>query len=387
MTTLASPPNAAAGMNDALVKFLNARSQGRRFHKHSIGDVDPDYSLGDFLISVVKAKTLQHSRNGKARLEKVYGSVWKAALSSDSGSTGGYVVPPELSYNVMETVEEIALFRRFANVQPMQSETLKLSLPDAASVQAVGVSPFFGGFNMTWSNFVSTNPESEPTWRQVELTAWPLAGICYASNPLLDDAVGLEAWLHSLFAHAVAWSEDFAFFQGTGLGMPQGIITSQATYQATRSGGPNTFLIADLGNMTARLMPGSWERAIWVVHPLVWQQIVIQTGFQINQPMVDSDKRSRGVRPYANLAGLDMYVSEKVSTLGTPGDVVLFDPWLYLIGERLELMIDLAHEYPKAWAQNQSVFRILARRDGEPQIAEQVTLQDGTKASAYVILK
>ena len=45
---------------------------------------------------------------------------------------------------------------------------------------------------------------------------------------LQDSAFGLEKFLMTLFARAIAWFEDFAFLQGHGVGKPQGILTAPA---------------------------------------------------------------------------------------------------------------------------------------------------------------
>ena len=110
--------------------------------------------------------------------------------------------------------------------------------------------------------------------------------------------------------------------------------------------------------------------------------------FQINQPMVDQDARPGTIRPYAILAGLPMFVSEKCSTLGTVGDVVLFDPLLYVIGDRSGVMVDFSNQDPATFGNDQSTFRVLKRGDGQPQISGQITLADAaSKVSPYIILK
>jgi HK97 family phage major capsid protein len=50
-----------------------------------------------------------------------------------------------------------------------------------------------------------------------------------SSNVLLQDSViGLEKFLMTLFAKAIAWFEEHAFLQGNGVGKPQGMLGCSA---------------------------------------------------------------------------------------------------------------------------------------------------------------
>jgi len=383
-------------IDDAVRRFLTVKEGARKFHRKEIGDVNVDCCFGDFVATIAGTANPYSRAACIKRLETNYGHdpiKVKAAISESSGTIGGYLVPQQLEYELMETVEELAIFRQFCQVVPMESATLDLPLPDMTTAPTTaGVSPFLGGIQMSFTALTS-GTETEPQYRSVELKAWPLNGLCYASETLLQDAPALDGWLKNLFAHSVAWYEDYFFFQGNGVAKPQGVISAPATIQVNRAGG-NAFNITDFGAMMADLMPGSWERAIWVVHPTVWAQIVILGGaaaptFQVNQPMLDADGRRvvGKLRPYAVLGGLPMYVSEKVSKLGTLGDVVLFDPWMYVVAERTGMLFDFSAQYPTAFAKNQGVFRIWKRLDGRPKIVSKITLQDTVSTcSPFVVL-
>jgi HK97 family phage major capsid protein len=83
------------------------------------------------------------------------------------------------------------------------------------TAQSAGVSPFFGGVQMSWTEEAQTRTETEPAFKMMELKAHELSGYSVSSNVLLQDAAfGLEKFLFQLFAQAIAWYEDYAFFQG-----------------------------------------------------------------------------------------------------------------------------------------------------------------------------
>src|SRR3954454_3001992 len=118
----------------------------------------------------------------------------------------------------------------------MASATLQFPFLDITTVQAAGVTPFFGGVQMYWTAEAQTRTETEPTFKQMELKAWELSGYSVSSNVLLQDsAMGLEKFLFTLFAKAIAWYEEYAFLQGSGVGKPQGMLGASATISVTRA--------------------------------------------------------------------------------------------------------------------------------------------------------
>jgi len=318
---------------------------------------------------------LRVAYNDARGLAKHYGTErTKAAMSeTPSGAFGGYLVPVELRYDLMTDMAEESIFRRLgATVLPMASSTLQLPLPDAQTVQAAGTSPFFGGIKMTWTPEAATRTETEPTFRQLELHAWDLSGFAYLSKNLLDDTgAALEAYLRQLFARELAWGEDYAFFNGDGTGKPLGILPNPGTVSVTRATATN-FKPIDADKMLGRLLPSSYARSVWAMHPTVLAQLETNfAGWIPNGPLI--------------LHGRPIIPTELLPVLGTTGDVTLFDPSRYIIGDRQAVEIE-SSDTP-GWANNQMAWRILARLDGQPQVSLPITLQNAsTTVSPYVVL-
>lgn len=371
------------GINGTLERFEAEREQARRFHADTIGkDVNPDHCLGDFLCCVWKKDV--------DSLEKRYGT--KAALSELSGVTGGYLVPQELSTELYQTVEEQALVRPRAAVVPMQSLTHRLPLPDAVTAQTALTAPYFGSILLKWTEEAATIGETaEPKWREVELRAWELAGYALVSNNLMQDGQGLEAYLRLLLGRAIAWYEDQAFLFGDGVAKPVGMAKCNAALTVTRNASSH-FKLVDAAAMAAKLLPSSWMRAVWAVHPSVIIDVAQLAsaaggaGFQINQPTGERPD-ARQLAPVGYLLGLPVFVTDKLPALGTAGDVLLFDPGLYVVGDRRQVEVAVSDQEPTAFGKNQSAWRVVHRVDGQPWLSQAVTLADGTQtASAYVYL-
>jgi HK97 family phage major capsid protein len=378
------------GMSQAIQTALKqvADAQGQA-KKHAVpalfgqkGDGNPKHCFGDWCIAV--------ARKDRAYLEKEYGSQFndyttKAALAELSGVTGGYVVPPEFYQGIMDLAAEDTFFRQRAFVQPMGSASLMFPYLDITTVQSSGVSPFFGGVQMYWTEEAQTRTETEPQFKMMELKAHELSGYAVSSNVLLQDAAfGLERYLMKLFAKAIGWFEEYAFLQGNGVGKPMGILNSAAAIKVSRNAS-NNFKFVDAAKMLSYLLPSSQKRSIWTMHPYVLQVLVQMEDASGRIIWVPNNGGLQDKVP-GTLFGLPVITTEKVPALGTTGDVMLIDPALYVVGDRMSLEI-AASEHVN-FLKNQMTWRVVERVDGQPWLEKPITLQDSASTvSPFIILQ
>jgi HK97 family phage major capsid protein len=372
-------------LNQALTKFQDAQAQARRTAIPALFGAsadsaagqgyNPKHCFGDWLVHVLKHDDLY--------LEKEYYTT-KSALAESSGITGGYIVPPEFAQQLTSTAAEDTFIRSRAFVQPMATATLQFPYLDVTTVQAAGISPFFGGVVLNWTEEAQTRTETEPQFKMMELKAHELSGYAVSSNILLQDAsFGLEKFLYTIFGKAIGWYEEFAFLQGNGVGKPLGMLNAPAALAITRNTG-GTFLYADAAKMISRLLPSSQKRGIWVMHPYVIEkavQLADSSGRLVWVPNIGGAQEK--VPGY--LFNLPIFVSEKVPALGTKGDVMLLDPSLYVIGDRLQ--IEVAASEHVNFLKNQMTWRVTERIDGQPWLDKPITLQDAASTvSPFVVL-
>jgi HK97 family phage major capsid protein len=387
------------GLNDTITdtikKIADAQTRSRKnavpllFGEGNPHEGDPKKNFGDFCLCIA-------TKNVK-RLDEVYGAqmvddngniVHKAAMSESSGSAGGYTVPPDFYRQVLTIISETAIVRPRAWVQPMASATLQFPYLDITDTQAAGVSPFFGGVQMTWTEEAQTRTETEPTFKMMELKAHELSGYSVSSNVLLADAAfGLEKFLYNLFGQAIAWFEDYAFLQGNGVGKPQGMLNAPANVNVTRAGGAGTQTVAfaDVSTMWSKLLPASWGRAVWCFSPTVVPQL-LQLKDGANRAIFISIDQGITQKPNWSLMGRPAIPTEKLPALGGTGDLLLIDPTLYVVGDRMQ--IEIAASEHVNFLKNQMTWRVVERVDGQPWLDKAITLQDATtQVSAFVALK
>ena len=331
-------------------------------------------------------------------------AVTKAVMSESSGLTGGYLLPQDYSDALLEVIAEESFIYPRATVIPMFSADLQAPRLDVETAPtAAGICPFFGGVNFLWG-LEDAAVETEPTFRMGSFHAWDLLGYCTVSNQWLQDAGAIqpttesprpaaspllmaEHYLLRMFGRASALTAEWAFLNGAGAAqqMPLGIVRAPGTFAAARAGA-NLIAVADVANMAARLLPYSWMNAIWACSPTALAQIQQIASYSINQyHEVEQEPRVRRPRPCGVLSSLPLFVTDKLPTLGNRGDLVLFDPSLYIIAQRMEVVVDVSPD--DLFRNNQTVYRIWLRLDGKPMTSGTITLQDTTTVVApYVVL-
>lgn len=361
-------------------------------------------------------------------IEKVYQSgyvtgqgavVSKSAMGEVSGSVGGYLVPEDYSTRLLETIAEESFILPRANVVPMDSREMSMPAFDIETVYSAGTTPLFGGMLFTWGSG-QPSPNTSPKFQQMVLTAWDLLGYVNIQNQWLEDVrkkptnttLGLgpnshpssatlvsvqsisppqkidykitlsgEEYLMRAFGKAAAWYAEYAFLRGTGTAkqMPLGIIAAPGTKSITRAGS-SAIALADVANMSAGLLPASWTRAIWACSPSALAKVMQITGYAPNTFSLGAG----GLVGF--LMSCPVFVTDKLPALGSTGDIILFDPYLYVVGLRTEVLID-SSSLGAGFPTNSTDFRIWLRMDGKPQNSGLITIADAaTTVSPFVVL-
>jgi HK97 family phage major capsid protein len=371
-------------LNDALdfIKNAPALKDANYVAPDSETDHAEAKSFGDFLVAV-------GNKNIK-RLREVYKSGYvktdadgefKAALAEDAGATGGYLVPTQYEARLLEIAREQSVVRAAgATIIPMTGRQVQVPALDVETAPSAGNSAFLGGVVATWTAEAAAHTETEPEFRLIQMVAKKLSGYTLGSNEVTDDAaVSLEALLMRLFGDAIAWHEDYAFLNGTGVGEPKGILKSGALVSATARSAASAFAIADAAKMMAKFLPQSWRRGAWLIAPDLIEKLI----GQVSNPLAWLENLRTSI-PMVYL-GKPLYVTEKLPAVNTVGDVLLVDCSYYLIGDRAGIAISSSEHYK--FINDQMTWKFVKRVDGQPWIDNAITLQDASRTvSPFVAL-
>jgi HK97 family phage major capsid protein len=326
-------------------------------------------ALGDFCQAAVYTRTRRQSLQTK---------VQKTALLEAVGAQGGFLLPTDILYGVDAQLMERSLFHQLAfNIQ-MDAPQVQIPAVDITAAHATGASPLLGGLAVQWQVPEGTSvPESEPSFVGVSLKKADLIANVVVSNQMVwDGGEALGSYLETVFARAITWAVERACFTGTGVAQPLGILNAKATLLVTRGTG-GTIVQNDLGNMMGALLPACYAGAVWACSVTALQKMEGLVTYVSNPSIHDHALAG-------SLFNRPLFVTENLPAVGTTGDLILFDPGMYILGTG-ELLIDVSTHVKLL--SNQTVFRLWWRGNGQPIPSGTCTLADGvTPAGCFVAL-
>ena len=199
------------------------------------------------------------------------------ANNENDPAAGGFMVPDQFVAQLLMLALEAAVVRPRAFIMPMTGQTMKIpAIQDTSHATTV-----FGGVQGYWVAESGAFTESNPSFRQVVLTARKLLGYTTTSNELMvDSAISAEALLIRLFSDALAYFEDEAFINGTGAGQPLGILNAPALISVAKETGQaaTTIVAANLDKMWSRMLSPSKARAVWLANSDTFPQLAALPG-------------------------------------------------------------------------------------------------------------
>jgi HK97 family phage major capsid protein len=166
----------------------------------------------------------------------------RKALSVGFDPSGGYVVYPDMSGQIVTKVDETSPMRAFASIQVISTDALE-GLFDLERAAAV------------WVGETAARTETAtPKLGKWRIPVHELSAMPAATQKLLDDAsLNMEAWLADKVALEFSLAENTAFVTGDGAEKPRGFLTYAAgttlpgTIERVKTGVNGDFAAAPAG--------------------------------------------------------------------------------------------------------------------------------------------
>ena len=312
-----------------------------------------------------------------AQIKKVQNS-----FGSTVPADGGFLIPETLRSEILSLSLENSIVRSRARVIPMESLRLPIPMVDSSS----NVSSVFGGIVCYWTEEGATFTESQASFGQMVLEAKKLTGYAEVPNELMADATAFGSFFDQTFPEAMAWYEDDAFISGSGTGQPKGFLNAGAAVTVAKESGQAAATIQweNIVKMYARMLPSSHRNAVWIVSPDTFPQLATMA---LNVGTGGSAiwlQNGAGDAPMTIL-GRPVIVSEKVSQLGTAGDINYVDLSYYIIGDRQSMTATSSPHFK--FSSDKTAFKIVERVDGRPWLQSAITPKNnGSTLSPFVQL-
>jgi len=302
-------------------------------------------------------------------------------VSEGNDSAGGFLIPTEFSAEIHDVALEDEIILRRARVEPMRSDTKRISAVEIGS----HASHLYGGVVAYWTSEGGAMTEASPKFRAMQLVAKKVTILLLFSSEWAEDAADGQNGLARLAGGALGWYRDRAFLTGSGAGQPLGILNGPCliTVAAETGQAAASVCYENLAKMLAALHPSCWKNSVWIVHPglipsLLTLGVTIGTGGAFYPTLrEDSGQFSMLSRP--------VIFSEKMTTPGTVGDIMLCDFSQYVVGMRRDLRFEVSTG--PHFSTDQIDARLICRVDGQPLWNETLTLADGTtKLGPFIAL-
>jgi HK97 family phage major capsid protein len=355
----------------------NKNSFGARLER-DMGDLHIDSSAEYFQAVWPRFETLKNSEH----LAELRGKILKIQNSygSEVPADGGFLIPETLRSDILEVALESAVVRPRAQVIPMDSLRVPIPMIDTTS----NVSSVFGGVVCYWTEEAAQLVESQASFGRVVLDAKKLTGYAEVPNELLSDAPAFSSFFDTIFPRAIAWFEDIAFMNGTGVGEPLGFVNCPASVNVAKETGQAaaTIVWENVVKMFARMLPTALGNACWICSidtfpELATMALSVGTG---GGPVWMGNYTNPGAAtPPVTILGRPVFFTEKTPVLGSPGDINFVDLSYYLIGDRQMMQTASSEQYK--FQNDKTAFRVIERLDGRPWIQSAITPHNNSSST------
>ena len=301
----------AAQVTDAMEKLQAIEQKNAAieaaFARRDAGNADGAKELG-----AKGREALQEFKAGRDR-----GDLEIRAMATDTQQTGGFLVMPDLSSTVVSRVFESSPTGLVPTVARAGSKSREFLFDDDEA-------------GATWSGERSVATDDTPDVGLKEIVTHEITSTMKATATMIEDAyLDLASWMQTKGADKISRTENTAFFTGTGIKQPRGLLTyaawaSAGVYERDKieqiaSGGATTLTADGLIDTQAALKEAYQAQAVWLMKRATFGSIIKLKGadnFYFGPMML-----AQGV-PTMQLLGRRVMFCDDMQALGTGSNLV-----------------------------------------------------------------
>jgi len=328
-------------------------------------------SFGEQMAAVMKAGLPGGYIDPRLRIQGATG------LNETTSADGGFLVQQDFSTALLNQVFETGILASRCRRIPISGNSNGIKIPGVDETSRASTRS--GGVLAYWKDEAALKTASKPKFRMIELNLKKLIGLCYATDELLQDAAALEGYIRQSFISEFGFQIDDAIINGTGAGMPLGILNSGCLVSVTKETGQAaaTVVAENVVKMYSRIFASSRPNAVWLINQNIEPQLFTMSlavgtgGIPIYMPA-----GGLSGQPYGTLFGRPVIAIEQAATLGTQGDIIFADfANGYVLAEKGGIQADMSIHVQFVY--DESVFRFVLRIDGQPVRASALTPYKG----------
>jgi HK97 family phage major capsid protein len=339
-------------------------------------------SLGEFMQAVYQADKPGQSVDSRLLIGGIGAAAPNNFSNEASGQDGGFLVPPQFAQEIFKlSLGEDSLLPLTDNVE-ISGNSMAFPKDETTPWGTNGIRAY-------WQGEAATALPTKPVLGLATLRLKKLMALVPTTDELLDDANALTSYLPEKVALSIRWKANESILFGAGNGIPVGCMNGGAIVTVVKESGQatQTLVAQNLAKMIARLPPGSFTNAVWIVNNDVLPALFTLTlgNYPIYLPV---GQAVGGIQtsPYGTLLGRPVFVSQHANTFSAQGDVLLVDLSYYQTITKAGGMQTATsmHLYFDA---DLTAFRTTFRMDGQSKITSPITPAKGSNTlSPYIQL-
>ena len=339
--------------------------------------------MGEFALSVRNAVLQPAQMDQRLVQNAALGTFGSEGVNAD----GGFAVPPEWRSEIMKMVDGEGALLSQTDQQTVSGNSITFPVDESTAWQATG------GIQTYWDGEASTITQSKPSLKDLTIKLHRLTALVPVTEELLEDAPAMAGYVTGKAGEKLAFKVNDAIINGTGAGMPLGILSAPATVSVAKETTQTaaTFHADNAVKMMARMPAQSFGRAVWLINQDVVPQI-LKMGFAVTTAAGAAAGAGAlylpptglaGGSPYGSLLGRPIIVTEACATLGTVGDVILADLSKYLSAVKGAIKSDTSiHLW---FDQNATAFRFVLRMNGQPWLSAAIARKNGSNTLSQFV--
>lgn len=306
-------------------------------------------------------------------------------LSGETGQDAGFLLPEQFSEKLLDQALEDEIVRPRAMVYGLsmgKGRVMKIPAFEDLNHSTSGI----GGVQAKWTAEKAEKDETDPKFRMIEMKVNKLVCYSQSSDELIQESgIPLSNVIGTAFKNSIVFYSDYAFLQGSGAGMPLGVLNSPALLTQAGEVGQTTLTINydNIVGIFSQLAPASFKNAVWVASISTLPQMMklsIEVGLGGEHVRILQEQNGKFF-----LLGKEFLFTEKVPALGSAGCLGLYDFSAY--GILLKEGITLESSIHEGFRNDLTSWRMILNADGQPTLANPLTCLDGTTiVSPFVCL-
>ena len=346
--------------------------------------------FGEFSLAVIRASQPSNAVIDKRLLFEDAEGKAPSGLNTRDDVDGAILIPETFAAGIWEYVLAVQQILPLTDQRATSGNSLVINAFDENSRKDTYRD---GGILAYWLAEAEQFTASQPKWRKMRLELHKLGVLSYVTDEeLADSATNLGNVLQRKAARAIDFKINESAIWGTGVGMPEGVMRSNAliTQPLEFNQQVNTILHKNINGMYHKMRPELRAGARWYVHPNLEEQLeYITFNDETTAPTnpIYMPPGGLSTSPYGTLKGRQVIPLEYMRDLGIKGDILFANFGQYVTLTKAGGGIKAATSIHLRFLFEEQAFRFSFRIDGQSLWPAPLEDYNGTtKRSPYVTL-